>query len=90
MLFYIYILVITVTYGKGAQTRSRPAEEEGKDLGILKIVGAKTMSMHPKNEKIKSDKYKREGAKYVCTKCKAKFFSKEDVEKCHDSHAPGG
>lgn len=44
------------------------------------------MSFNPKDEKIKSEKYKRDGAKYVCTKCKAKHFSKEDVEKCYDSH----
>jgi hypothetical protein len=47
------------------------------------------MSMNPKDEKKKSDKYKREGAKYVCVKCKAKYFSKEEVEKCFDSHAGG-
>ncbi|MEI6397270.1 MAG: hypothetical protein WCO71_00745 [Pseudomonadota bacterium] len=47
------------------------------------------MSMNPKNEKIKSDKYKRDGAKYTCVKCKAKLFSKEDAEKCFDSHAAG-
>ncbi len=46
------------------------------------------MSLNIKPEKIKSTKYKRDGAKYVCTKCKAKFFSKEEVEKCHDAH-PG-
>lgn len=44
------------------------------------------MNFNPKDEKIKSEKYKRDGAKYVCTKCKAKHFSKEDVEKCYDSH----
>jgi hypothetical protein len=44
------------------------------------------MSMNPKDEKNKSDKYKRDGAKYICTKCKAKHFSKDDVEKCYDSH----
>ena len=46
------------------------------------------MSMNPKAEKIQSEKYKRDGAKYVCAKCKAKFFSKEDVEKCFDGHGP--
>ncbi len=44
------------------------------------------MSMNPKEEKVKSEKYRREGAKYVCTKCKAKFFGKDEVEKCYDSH----
>jgi hypothetical protein len=44
--------------------------------------------MNPKAEKIQSEKYKRDGAKYVCAKCKAKFFSKEDVEKCFDGHVP--
>jgi len=47
------------------------------------------MSMNPKNEKIKSDKYKRDGAKYICSKCKGKHFSREDAEKCFDSHAAG-
>jgi hypothetical protein len=42
--------------------------------------------MNPKNEKVKSEKYVREGAKYLCTKCKAKYFSKDEVEKCYDSH----
>ena len=46
------------------------------------------MNMNPKEEKIKSDKYKRDGAKYVCAKCKAKHFSREDVEKCFDGHPP--
>jgi hypothetical protein len=45
------------------------------------------MSMNPKDEKVKSDKYKRDGAKYICTKCKGKFFSKSDVEACYDKHA---
>jgi hypothetical protein len=45
------------------------------------------MSMNPKDEKVKSDKYTRDGAKYICKKCKGKHFSKEDVEKCFDSHA---
>ena len=42
--------------------------------------------MNTQKEKVKSDKYRRDGAKYVCKKCKAKFFAKEDVEKCYDSH----
>ena len=45
------------------------------------------MSMNPKDEKIKSEKYKRDGAKYVCTKCKKKHFDKTAVEQCYDSHA---
>lgn len=44
------------------------------------------MSMNPKDEKSKSAKYKREGAKYVCTKCKAKYFTKMEAENCYDSH----
>ena len=44
------------------------------------------MSMNPKDEKKKSEKYTREGAKYVCKKCKAKHFTKGDVEQCYDSH----
>lgn len=44
------------------------------------------MSFHLKDEQVKSEKYRRDGAKYVCTKCKAKFFSKEDVIKCYDAH----
>ena len=31
-------------------------------------------------------KYFRDGAKYVCGQCKKKFFTKEDVENCYDSH----
>ncbi len=31
-------------------------------------------------------KYFRDGAKYVCAKCKAKYFTKAEVEKCYDSH----
>ncbi len=45
------------------------------------------MSMNPKDEKNKSEKYKRDGANYVCKKCKAKFFSKDEVEKCYDGHS---
>ena len=45
------------------------------------------MSMNPKDERVKSDKYKRDGAKYICVKCKGKFFSKEEVEGCFDGHA---
>ena len=44
------------------------------------------MSMNPKDEKKKSEKYTRDGAKYVCKKCKAKHFTKGDVETCFDSH----
>jgi hypothetical protein len=32
------------------------------------------------------EKYFRDGAKYVCRKCKNKFFTKLEAEKCHDSH----
>lgn len=44
------------------------------------------MSLHLKDEQVRSKKYKRDGAKYVCTECKSKFFSKEEVESCYDSH----
>jgi hypothetical protein len=44
------------------------------------------MSMNLKDDRVPSEKFKREGAKYVCKKCKAKYFSKGDVEKCYDSH----
>jgi len=45
------------------------------------------MSLHLKDDRVKSEKFKREGAKYVCVNCKKKFFGKEEVEKCFDSHA---
>lgn len=48
------------------------------------------MSMNPKDEKEKSAKFKRDGAKYVCAKCKAKFFTKDEVEKCFDAHIDSG
>ncbi len=44
------------------------------------------MSLNPKDEKIKSEKYMRSGSKYICRKCKAKYFSKEETEKCFDEH----
>lgn len=31
-------------------------------------------------------KFFRDGAKYVCAKCKQKYFTKIEVEKCFDSH----
>lgn len=31
-------------------------------------------------------KFFRDGARYVCTKCKSKFFTKLEVEACFDSH----
>jgi hypothetical protein len=31
-------------------------------------------------------KFFRDGARYVCSICKNKFFTKVEVEKCHDSH----
>lgn len=31
-------------------------------------------------------KFFRDGAKYVCAKCKSKFFTKMEVEQCYDSH----
>ena len=34
----------------------------------------------------KEKKYLRDGAKYVCKKCKQTFFSKVEVEQCYDSH----
>jgi hypothetical protein len=34
----------------------------------------------------KSIKFIRDGAKYVCKRCKAKYFTKIEVEKCFDSH----
>lgn len=46
------------------------------------------MNMNPKKERNPSEKYIRDGAKYVCTKCKTKYFSKDEVEKCYDSHPP--
>ncbi len=44
------------------------------------------MNMNPKKERITSEKYTRDGAKYVCTRCKKKYFSKDEVEKCYDAH----
>ena len=44
------------------------------------------MNMHLKDDRNPSNKYKRDGAKYVCVKCKQKFFSKGDVEACFDGH----
>ena len=44
------------------------------------------MGFNPKNEREKSEKYKRDGAKYICNKCKNKFFTKAEVEECYDSH----
>ncbi|WP_161597616.1 hypothetical protein [Fluviispira multicolorata] len=44
------------------------------------------MNMNPKKEKNPSDKYTRDGAKYVCSRCKKKYFSKDEVEKCFDAH----
>ena len=32
------------------------------------------------------EKFLRDGAKYVCRKCKQAYFTKMEVEKCHDSH----
>lgn len=55
--------------------------------GAFLFVWSLAMSMNPKDEKVKSDKYRRDGAKYVCTKCKKKFFDKNEVEKCYDSHS---
>lgn len=40
--------------------------------------------MNPKDEKNPSNKYTRDGAKYVCTKCKAKYFTKMEAEACFD------
>lgn len=48
------------------------------------------MSMNPKDERVKSKKVKRDGAKYVCTICKAKYFTREEAEKCYDSHHTDG
>ena len=44
------------------------------------------MSMNLKDDRVKSHKFCRDGAKYVCAKCKNKFFGKEDVERCYDAH----
>jgi hypothetical protein len=48
------------------------------------------MSLHLKDDRVKSEKFKRDGAKYICCNCKKKYFGKEDVEKCFDSHADVG
>ncbi len=45
------------------------------------------MSMNLKDDRVKSDKFRRDGAKYVCVKCKTKYFGKEEVERCFDAHA---
>ena len=31
-------------------------------------------------------KFFRDGARYVCADCQAKYFTKSEVEKCWDSH----
>lgn len=33
-----------------------------------------------------TEKYLRDGAKYVCRKCKQKYFTRVEVEACYDSH----
>ena len=34
----------------------------------------------------KNEKFSRDGAKYVCRKCKKKYFTRVEVETCYDSH----
>lgn len=36
--------------------------------------------------KVPKGKFHRDGAKYVCNKCLATYFTKLEVEKCFDSH----
>ncbi len=31
-------------------------------------------------------KFTRDGARYVCKKCKQKYFTKVEVEQCYDKH----
>jgi transposase-like protein len=33
-----------------------------------------------------SEKFSRDGARYVCKKCKQKYFTRVEVEACYDSH----
>jgi hypothetical protein len=53
--------------------------------------------MHRSDEKVKvlswgnlmstnkePKKFIRDGAKYVCVKCKKKYFTRAEVEKCYD------
>lgn len=46
------------------------------------------MTYNLKEDTVKSEKYRREGPRYVCKNCKAKYFAKFEVEQCFDSHAP--
>jgi len=39
-----------------------------------------------KKPKDHTKKFFRDGARYVCNECQAKFFTKSEVEKCWDAH----
>ena len=56
---------------------------QGKSLKKEASPQKNIKSIKAKNE---ADKYKRDGAKYICKACSGKFFTKMEVVACFDSH----
>lgn len=43
----------------------------------------------PKPKKASGEPFSRDGAQYVCNGCQKKYFTKDEVVKCFESHAAG-
>jgi len=63
------------TTGTESTTASPPAPEATE--------GAATAPRKPKD---RTKKFFRDGARYVCNECNAKFFTKNEVEACWEQH----
>ena len=72
-----------------AANKSKESEDAQSRAAKAAAASAEEDAAKDKEPKDRTKKFSREGAKYVCEQCKMKYFSKEEVVRCFDSHAGG-
>lgn len=63
------------------------AKSAESDNGQEPSVSGTASAPKPKRKKVPDNKkFRRDGARYICRDCKEKFFTRDEVIACYDSH----
>ncbi|MCX6130889.1 MAG: hypothetical protein NTX25_17755, partial [Proteobacteria bacterium] len=65
-----------------AENENSAPKENSEADGAVTVIEEKIKELRPGGE----EKFFRDGAKYVCKSCKAKFFTRPEVIACFDKH----
>lgn len=71
---------------------TKPVELEEIEPETISVSSSKKSTEEDEAEKAekaardRTVRFERQGSKYVCVKCKSKFFTREDVEACYNAH----